>query len=227
MTRMKVRIAVSRDRDETFVYLPRTLIKKLKLPEGLPIRLKAGAYEQYVRVMSAPRLTDMRLSEGLLDRAGLEAGSQLCIRYKDRTLALGPLIGVLLRGVPSKNPERPFGNITSFCQELIQAGEQYGAQVFFFTPSGAADTASLRGWTFSGRWKQRRFPLPDVVYNRLTSRIIEGSEAIQSFMREAKSQGVHIFNERYLNKAEVFEALGKERGSLLICRNPTCTKIPA
>jgi glutathione synthase/RimK-type ligase-like ATP-grasp enzyme len=50
--------------------------------------------------------------------------------------------------------------------------------------------------------------VPDVVYNRLTSRRYENRSNVQHFMRDAKSRhGAVVFNEKYLNKTEVFDAL--------------------
>lgn len=57
--------------------------------------------------------------------------------------------------------------------------------------------------------------MPNVVYNRLTSRKLENLQAVQHFMSEVKEKhGAGVFNEKkYLNKKnEVFDALNNERG---------------
>src|SRR5690606_7915176 len=51
---------------------------------------------------------------------------------------------------------------------------------------------------------------PDVVNNRLTMRKLENKPSVQHFLREVKSRyGTHVFNEKFLDKSEVFEALRK------------------
>jgi glutathione synthase/RimK-type ligase-like ATP-grasp enzyme len=54
-------------------------------------------------------------------------------------------------------------------------------------------------------------PAPDVVYNRLTTRKQENLPTVQHFVKQIKqSYGSHVFNEKFLDKSEVFEALKKD-----------------
>src|SRR5690606_2078210 len=64
---------------------------------------------------------------------------------------------------------------------------------------------------YRGSWRKTQFPLPGVVYNRLTSRKTENSSAVQQLMNDVKTrhQG-KVFNERFLDKTEVFQALRGE-----------------
>ncbi|WP_068773359.1 YheC/YheD family protein [Paenibacillus sp. FJAT-26967] len=121
-----------------------------------------------------------------------------------------PLIGVLIKNVYPDSSKGLFGAITAFCQELDEASRQQNARVFIFTVEGITPGSSqVSGWQYSdGSWKRGTFPVPSVIYNRLTSRVLEARPKVQQFFREAKSaHGSKVFNEKYLNKTEVFQAL--------------------
>jgi glutathione synthase/RimK-type ligase-like ATP-grasp enzyme len=159
-------------------------------------------------------LTGIRLTPALASKLGLHHGVKLCLHYKPstRVLSIGPLIGVMIPRVYNKQPDRPFGQITAFCRELTQACTLYGAHVFFFTPDEmTANPLGVQGWTWQGGWQRRSFPVPDVVYNRLTSRRYENRPNVRQFMKDVKAQhGAVVFNEKYLDKTEVFDALHEE-----------------
>jgi hypothetical protein len=169
-----------------------------------------------LKVIPVARLVGLRLQETLANLLGLHEGAQLSIRYRKSTnsLHIGPLIGVMMSRVSTKNSEKPFGANTAFCKELTDACAKYGAFIYFYTPNGITpNSQTLNGWSFSNHWHNKNFPIPNVVYNRLTSRKLENQPIVQRFMDDVKSRyGSVVFNEKYLNKTEVFQALKKEQG---------------
>lgn len=199
--------------NERTVVLSATLMKRWKIPADSEIGLQFGSQRKAVSVVSAAKITSMRLHEALASHLGIHHGSKLCISYSPeaRTLRVGPLVGVLVSRT-SSDLEKPFGPISSFCRELTSACEAYGGLVYFFTPEDITTSAnSIQGWTFTDRWSRQTFPIPDIVYNRLTTRKLENSAGVQQFMRDVKSRfATTIFNEKYLNKTEVFQALQKD-----------------
>jgi glutathione synthase/RimK-type ligase-like ATP-grasp enzyme len=84
--------------------------------------------------------------------------------------------------------------------------------VYFFTPNAiGSNLSSVEGWIYTKGWHRMMLPAPDVVNNRLTSRKLENRPIVQQFMREIKHRfGAHVFNEKFLDKSEVFEALKKD-----------------
>lgn len=190
-------------------------LKKLKAPANQTVTLRYGSVRTEVRIVQSGTAS-IRLGQGLAHRLGLHANAKLCVSYHapSRTLHLGPLIGVLVSRVYSHTPERPFGAMTAFCAELTEACSLHGGFAYFFTPDDlTGSTASVTGWALSGgRWSKASFPCPDVMYNRLTSRKLEARPGVQQFMREIKSRyGAVSFNEKYLDKTEVFQALKKDK----------------
>ncbi|MDF2660026.1 MAG: hypothetical protein K0Q94_2817 [Paenibacillus sp.] len=199
--------------DHTIVLGDRA-VRQSKIPTSGTVTLKFGASKQQVKVVSASHLDGLRIGEPLARRLGVHHGAHVGVSYRasSRTLSLGPLIGVMMSRVYSGTPDRPFGTNTGFCKELVDACHTYGALVYFFTPGDiSSGQQSLEGWTYYGRWRKSSFPIPDVVYNRLTTRKLENMPSVQHFMKEVKSRyGNYVFNETYLDKTDVFDALKQD-----------------
>lgn len=219
MKRTKVKIQVQHAgmySDDRIIMLSESLVKQWKIPTQTLLTLRFGSAKHEVKVVPLQQSGVLRINDSIAAKWGLTSGSPLCLQYKStsRTLNIGPLIGVMISRVYSGNPDRPFGAITAFCRELDDACKVYGAAVYYVTPddlSGHGDT--VKGWHYAGKWVKRSFPVPNVIYNRLTSRKLENRPNVQQFLRHAKTQHhASLFNEKYLNKTEVFDALRKENG---------------
>ncbi|MFC4776368.1 YheC/YheD family protein [Paenibacillus sp. GCM10023252] len=186
-------------------------MKQWKIPQGQPVVLKFGAFRQNVKIIPAPRYEGMRISQSLARQMGIHGGAVLRIGYKSSaaTLALGPLIGVLISRDYPHLPEKPFGSITMFCKELVDACSAQGAYVYFFTPNQIGSSLNtVEGWVYTGSWRRTTVPVADVINNRLTSRKLENKPSVQHFIREVKSRHeTNVFNEKFLDKTEVFDAL--------------------
>lgn len=200
--------------EDDMLVLGESVLKKGKIPLRSHVVLQFGAFRQPVRVMLAARHDGIRINQGLARKMGLVSDGPLRVRYipETGTLALGPLIGVLVsRDFPNLR-DRPFGAITAFCRELTTACRQQGAYVYFFTPQGIGSSPGwVEGWLYSGGWRRLRLPAPDVLNNRLTRRRLESQASVQQFMRDLKRRyDGHVFNEKFLDKTEVFEALGED-----------------
>lgn len=199
--------------DQTIVLGDRA-VRLYKIPTSGTVTLKFGASKHQVKVVSASHLDGLRMGEPLARKLGVHHGAHVGVSYKagSKTLSLGPLIGVMMSRVYSGAPDRPFGTNTGFCKELVDACHTYGALVYFFTPDDISSGHQLvQGWTYYGRWRKSDFPIPDVVYNRLTTRKLENMPSVQHFMKDVKSRyGSYVFNETYLDKTDVFDALKKD-----------------
>jgi hypothetical protein len=153
------------------------------------------------------------MNPALAAKFSLHQGATLCLHYRAsrQTLRLGPLIGVMVSRVYASSAEKPFGAMTAFCKEMTDACRMFGAQIFFVTPDEMqADPQSINGHVYShNQWSKKSFPVPNVIYNRLTSRKYENLANVQQFMKDVKARGTQIFNEKYLDKTEVFDALSK------------------
>jgi glutathione synthase/RimK-type ligase-like ATP-grasp enzyme len=193
---------------EPTVVIDSTYRKRWNIPDNIFIRFGSGRFK--AAVVSGRRSDAVRLSPQIAQAAGLWPGATVRMQYRpgSRTLHLGPLIGVLLRKIGGTNSL--FGDNTAFCKELSDACALYGACAIFLSPSDVSiSSGTVLGWFEHNGWHRGTFPLPEIVYNRLTSRKYENNPSVQDFMREVKSHGGHVFNERYLDKTEVFQLLRK------------------
>ncbi|WP_239615159.1 YheC/YheD family endospore coat-associated protein [Cohnella mopanensis] len=194
--------------------LGESLMKQWKIPAQQHLALQFGSFRHSVTIVPVPRFEGLRISQTLARRIGIFSGTPLRIQYKTttRTLALGPLIGVMVSRDNPGQADKPFGDITMFCRELTDACRSQGAYVYFFTPKAIGSSlSSVEGWVYTKSWNKMVLPAPDVVNNRLTSRKLENRPIVQQFMREIKHRfGAHVFNEKFLDKSEVFEALKKD-----------------
>ncbi|MBP1993274.1 hypothetical protein J2Z66_004895 [Paenibacillus eucommiae] len=200
--------------EERTIMLSESIVKKWKVPTNQLITLRFGSIKHEVKVIPFPHANSLRMTTTLAEKFGLYQDAQLCFQYKPSTgvMSIGPLLAVMLSRVYA-SPERPFGAATAFCKEITQACSTFGALVIFITPTDMrGSTTSVNGHVYTGKsWSKKSFPIPNVIYNRLTSRKYENMASVQQFMKEAKARNsTAIFNEKYLNKTEVFSALGKE-----------------
>lgn len=197
--------------DDT-IMLGELYVKRWKIPQGQHVILKFGAFRQNLKVIPVSKYDGLRMSHTLANKMGLTDGRATTLHLRMQfkastgTLALGPLIGVLISRDYPHMPEKPFGTITMFCKELVDACKAQGAYVYFFTPNqiGSHD---LEGWTYLNGWQRQTMPIPDVVNNRLTSRKLENSPNVQKLIKETQQHKTSVFNEKFLDKNEVFDAL--------------------
>ena len=200
--------------EDDVLVLGDTLIKQWRIPIHLPLLLTFGSFRQRVKVVPLSRSNGIRLGSGLAKKMGIQPKATLRLIYRPHssTLQLGPLLGILLSQDFAGNPERPFGQMTLFCRELVNACSRQGVYVYFFTPKHIGTTSGqVTGWVYSNGWKLTQLPAADVFYNRLNSRKLENKPSVQHFMKEVKSRyGSHFFNEKYLDKTEVFDAIERD-----------------
>lgn len=216
MSKSKISVQMNRSGNlpDNDIKLGERLVKLLRIPTEQPIQLAFGSFKQEIRVIPGKKSTVLRISPSLSSSSGLLSRSVLNVKYNavEKTLRLGPVIGVMISRYYPEDPSKPFGSISSFCMEMVKACQNLGAYVYFFTPDMIGpDPSILEAILYDEGWKKSTVPAPDVVNNRLSTRKLENSPSVQHFMKEVKSRwGTHVFNEKFLDKTEVFDALGTD-----------------
>lgn len=203
--------------NEQTILLSESIVRRLRIPTDRSVQLRCGSIKLKVKVMVTSARSELRISQTLAHQCGL--GPQpitlrLAFQAASQTIRIGPVIGVMLNRI-TNTPGRRFGIITAFCRELTDACRNEGALVYFFTPDDIRSTDNtIDGWAMGPPEYHSSFPVPDVIYNRLPSRKLDNEPGLQQFLKSAKSQWhTSIFNEKYLDKTEVFKALRNHEGS--------------
>jgi len=201
------------------IMLGEELMKKQGIPQAQHISLQFGIYKQTIKVLPASNKLGLTMHSRLAQQLAipLTRGELKLALHYDKTkarLKLGPLLAVLINKENPHDETKPFGSISSFCSELAMACTQHGAFVYFFTPDSLIGNGTLiSGWILDGEWRQQILPLAEVIYNRLPSRKAENQPAVQRFIHEtARYYNIALFNERFLDKHEVFELLASNEG---------------
>ncbi|OPA80866.1 hypothetical protein BVG16_00505 [Paenibacillus selenitireducens] len=208
-TKISIQVTSSGVTQEDVLMIGESTIKQWKIPTHQYVMLQFGSFKEHVKIVSVPKYNGLRIQTPLARRMGLFSGAQLRFHFRNGTLRLGPLISVLVTRDDPDNLEKPFGTITLFCKELVDACRSQGAYVYFFTPEHiGSSTNSIQGWVYHERWQKVMMPIADVINNRLTSRKFENKPSVQQFLKEVKSRyNTQFFNEKFLDKTEVFDAL--------------------
>lgn len=209
-TKVTLQVITSPQLKNDVIMLSESFMKQWKIPAYQSLHMRYGSYSQQVNVVPLPKQNGIRISQATADKLGFISGTSLRAVHKSESLLLGPLIGVLISRDYPDQPDKPFGKITMFCKELVDVSKAQGCSVCFFTPQHIDySMTQLRAWVYDANgWYQTTLPIPNVINNRLLSRKSENQATVQHFMKEAKSRyNTKIFNEKFLDKTEVFDAL--------------------
>jgi len=116
-----------------------------------------------------------------------------------------PLIGIL---TARKSNGVIAGNGSLFI-ELQKKLISLNGISFVFIPE-EVEKDFIIGYTFSpndNRWQKKRFPYPDLVYNRIPFRKSEHDEQCQHFFSILKEKSIPFFNPCFIDKFELYEIL--------------------
>lgn len=222
MNQVKLQLIISPD--DTFptradMILPQALVKKWRITMHTPLTLSCGSAVTSTRLLysrHANKNRIVRIRETVAHTLGLYQDCHINLRYYSeyRHCQIGPMLGILTNGIDKRLPDaQRFSEMTRFYTECHLSAEAHGIRMFIFSPEDLhVQTKRIDGWTYvNGRWKQMTHPLPDVIYNRITSRRIEAQENLQQKLQWLKRRHrTQLFNERFLDKWQVHSALERD-----------------
>lgn len=129
---------------------------------------------------------------------------------KEKTLTLGPVIGLLTDINLSEAEEPHFRSIHRFCHEMHDLITEIGGLFYVFSLRDYTED-TLHGYMFNGdTWIKKQVPIPHVIYNRIHSRKFEASPSFHHFKLNMLSHGIPLFNNQFLSKEEVHDLLLSE-----------------
>lgn len=194
------------------VGLSRPLIKALALGSAKTVTLKLGSKSASVPVKPLNRQGNVLVLPSSL-HAQLRPprlGKVLVKSSGSKEIQLGPLIGILAN--TSNNSESPFGTRTSFIKELMHTSDNRAFHVAFSPGQVNWQSGEVTGYVLSGegRLVRKTVPLPDVVYNRLSSRRAEKTSSMEGFKDRFVRRRIPLFNWSFFEKWDVYRLLDGE-----------------
>ncbi len=194
----------------SIIYTNPSLIQKLNLPINEPFVLTYGHKKVNVMVFaSASKGNLLIIPSQIAKKLLLPNGIQIHAKYTNNNeLQLGPILGILIQNIQKNQPQLPFGKFTSFAQEVIQIAQTKGVLAYLFTIQDInQENDFVTGWTFkNNKWEKSSFPIPDVIYNRISSRTLEKN--LHDTLEQLQNHYHFIlFNHHFLNKWEVYQKL--------------------
>jgi len=126
-------------------------------------------------------------------------------------------VGVLTTPKTKSNHPLPNGKDSLLKQEMISVANSMGIFMYFFYPHGISlSRNAVSGHTYiakngqKGHWVRGVFPLPNIVYNRLSYRKNEAQKSVQKLLAALENNpNIHLFNSRFLDKWEVHAILSQ------------------
>ncbi|GAA3401679.1 YheC/YheD family protein [Paenibacillus hodogayensis] len=203
-------------RTDKTVYVSSALMKSLQLTGTKPVTLKMGS-----KAVSAPVKIVKKDGNHLYVPVSVKNqlllprnGTCMAVSNGPREIQLGPLVGILTNA-STANSAQPFGTRSQLLKDYIRPGSQKSFS-FAFMPSDvnwSAETVVGYFPTASG-WVRKTVPLPDVIYNRLSSRKAEKSLSIENFKERFVRRGIPIFNWSFFDKSDVYTLLDVDKEAM-------------
>jgi hypothetical protein len=152
---------------EGLLTLPGEWQEHLKLGERDRVVLRAGNR----RVAAEAVFTDeeeVQMTDSIRQRLYLPRGA-ISVKAWDGELRFGPFVG--LYALPSKQPGKPFGELTAVFQDMMKLAEAQGVALFVFLPGEAeweqGYTTAYVYRTEEKHWVRTKRPLPDLVLPKI------------------------------------------------------------
>lgn len=199
------------------IFLSDRLVERLGITIKPLVQVRVGCLIVAAELVVRPdtRATYM-LSPTLAQALYIHKRKRMQIRYDKQAdmLHLGPTIGILATNLPNRGDCDP----TSVQAELIylnHISKTLPGQTYVFTPASINwDNLTVRGYSYGpssqgrGSWLSSIYPLPDVVYDRISSRKGEARQQIKNAKMNLMQQPyLQYFNPSFLNKWNVHEML--------------------
>ncbi|MEQ6389121.1 YheC/YheD family protein [Bacillaceae bacterium S4-13-58] len=153
-----------------------------------------------------PHSSSIHLPQHMFERLHINSGEELPLHFAEDKLILRPLIGIWMAGFNWKGPIYP--KRTAYAKELLQTGAKMGFTCFLFGYQHIDwETKTIRGFQWEKEeWKQKSFPVPNVIYNRLPNRKVEQHPFIKDAYQKISKHST-IFNPSFFDKGYIHEML--------------------
>ncbi len=197
------------------------LATKYNVPRVNIVKVRVGGIVVESKLKIKDDVSGYRASPSLDREMHLKGGKKLRWRYdcEENMIHLGPVIGILATALPNraKLDELDPTSLQAELTYLSHIGRSIDGMVYIFLPASINwSSKTVKGYNYRylstnhGVWESSTYPLPDVVYNRISSRRSEIRSNVQSTLQMLKEQPyTKVFNPSYLNKWQVYQTLAQ------------------
>lgn len=214
--RTKIRTSEANTSDAELI-LPQNVCRQLKIP-STTLSIQFGSKVAQGKVKASSSRKETLMTPPLVQALHVPPGVPLLLRYDAvrQRIVLGPLIGILVSRYRKENPRNPFGVFTPFLNEITDVCRRNGGVACAIRLDDVNWTnETVRGLVRrKGTWHALTLPLPQCIHNRLISRAAEKSDTVNLWIQRCKEKQIPFFNERFLNKWHVHQALQEEAAAL-------------
>lgn len=200
-------------RTDKVVYISSALMKSLQLTGTKPVTLRLGSKSATVPIkilkksgnhlyVPAPVKSQLHIPR---------SGTCLAVANGPREIRIGPLIGILTNA-SSPSTVQPFGSRSALLKQYIRAGSQK-SYYFAFLPKDVnwSEETVTAYFPSADGWVRKKVPLPDAVYNRLSSRKAERTLSMEAFKERFVRRGIPLFNWSFFDKWDVYNLLDGDK----------------
>ncbi len=183
--------------------------KEAEIGAETRIRLQVGKIRLLLHVdpvSDAAEADFLRLSPSVLKKTGLEKQKYgFFWDEKNRILRIGPVVGIMAEA--TRDTLRPFHKQTVFFAQMLEEAAHCGVLAYVFSPSDVKEhRLLLRGSVLkNGRWIQKFFPFPDVVYPRHSGYAVHALR----IREKMKNRGASFINPPLIGKWKTFRILSR------------------
>lgn len=186
------------------------LLKEIGISVGKKIGISFGSRRIEARIGTHNASRSIILMHPVIAQKLLIPYSMnLVVNYSHKSgMKLGTVLGILVSNTNFSSLNESY---SSFITEIFEAAQK----VHCFCYVVSLDQINLEenhahGWVYkNSSWQDHTLPLPNVFYNRLGSRLQEKSGDNYETLQKIKASGIPIFNDRFLDKWDVYQLLSK------------------
>ncbi|RBW69349.1 YheC/YheD family protein [Bacillus taeanensis] len=171
-------------------------------------RIKCGFQERAIDCLPSKSKEMVEISCTLANELHLPNETlalHLTFDHTTNHFEIGPIIAVLT--TMKTDLDEPFGTLTSFYQEMARCCMKEHILFYLFSLKHV-NNEFIYGYRWQHhKWGASQLPIPHAIYNRIHSRKLESSSSVQAFFQNCEEKEIPYFNNRFLNKWEVHQAL--------------------
>lgn len=151
--------------DQAIISLPGDWHAHLRLGAKDRITIRAGNR----RVTAEAVFTDedeVQITDRIRKSLYLPHGT-VSVKAQDGELCFGPCVG--LYALQSRDPKKPFGELTAVFRDMMEIAHQEGVLLYVFSPGDANwDSGFTTAYVWQkGAWQRTKRPLPDLVLPKI------------------------------------------------------------